>query len=104
MIEKFDLLVDALVSVDELVNEEPFSEKFSGIKKYLDSCAKSKISLTLAEIENIIGTELCKSAYSYPVYWKPSKTHTMANTIVAAGYEVMAVDLETKRIDLEKKN
>ena len=59
MIEKFDLLVVALVSADELDNEEPSGEKFSEIKKYLESCGKSKISLTFAEVENIIGTELC---------------------------------------------
>lgn len=104
MIEKFDLLVDALVSADELDNEEPSGEKFSEIKKYLESCGKSKISLTFAEVENIIGTELCRSAYTYAVYWKPSKTHTMANTIVAAGYEVISVDLTSKKIDLEKRN
>lgn len=104
MIEKFDLLVDALVSADELDNEEPSGEKFSEIKKYLESCGKSKISLTFAEVENIIGTELCRSAYTYSVYWKPSKMHTMANTIVAAGYEVISVDLTSKKIDLEKRN
>ena len=104
MIEKFDSLVDALVSADELDNEEPSGKKFSEIKKYLESCGKSKISLTFAEVENIIGTELCRSAYTYPVYWKPSKTHTMANTIVAAGYEVISVDLTSKKIDLEKRN
>lgn len=104
MIEKFDSLVDALVSADELDNEEPSGEKFSEIKKYLESCGKSKISLTFAEVENIIGIELCRSAYTYPVYWKPSKTHTMANTIVAAGYEVISVDLTSKKIDLEKRN
>lgn len=104
MIEKFDSLVDALVSADELDNEEPSGEKFSEIKKYLESCGKSKISLTFAEVENIIRTELCRSAYTYPVYWKPSKTHTMANIIVAAGYEVISVDLTSKKIDLEKRN
>lgn len=104
MIEKFDLLVDALVSADELDNEESSGDKFSEIKKYLESCGKSKISLTFAEVENIIGTELCRSAYTSPVYWKPSKTHTMANTIVAAGYEVISVDLTSKKIDLEKRN
>ena len=73
------------------------------MRKYLKSCGKSKISLSFAEVENIIGTELCRSAYTYLVYWKPSKTHTMANTIVAAGYEVISVDLTSKKIDLEKR-
>ena len=63
-IEKFDSLVDALVAADELDNEEPSGEKFSEIKKYLESCGKSTISLPFAEVEIIIGTELCKTAYT----------------------------------------
>lgn len=102
MIEKFDLLVNALVSVGELDNEESSNEKFSEIRSYLELCGKNELMLSFAEIENIIGTELCKSAYTYSVYWKPSATHTMANAILEAGYKVVVVDLIAKKIELEK--
>ena len=74
------------------------------MKDYLKSSDKAEIELTFAEIESIIGTELCKSAYTYAAYWQPSPTHTMTNTILAAGYKVESVDLIGKRIILEKQN
>lgn len=42
MIEKFDLLVDALVSADELDNEEPSGEKFSEIKSIWSHVVKAR--------------------------------------------------------------
>lgn len=67
MIEKFDLLVDALVSADELDNEEPSGEKFSEIKKYLESCGKSKISLTFAEVE-ILSEPNCADQHIFTLF------------------------------------
>ena len=104
MIEKFDALVDALVTAGEISNGELPSEKFAGIRTYLADCGKSTVSLSFAEIENIIGTQLCKSAYNYTVYWRPSATHSMGNAILAAGYDVVSVDLLAERINLKKHN
>lgn len=104
MIEKFDALVDALVTAGEISNGELPSEKFAGIRTYLTDCGKSTVSLSFAEIENIIGTQLCKSAYNYTVYWRPSATHSMGNAILAAGYDVVSVDLLAERINLKKHN
>ncbi len=102
MIQKFDSLTEALVSGEELNREESSPEKFAGIKKYLESWNESMITLSFSEIESIIDTKLCKSAYTYPVYWKPSPTHTMANAILGAGYEVVSVDLSAGKIELKK--
>ncbi len=104
MIDKFDELCNALVKVGELDEEEQSTEKFGTLKDYLKSCNKAETELTFAEIESIIGTELCKSAYTYAAYWQPSPTHTMPNTILAAGYKIASVDLIGKRIVLEKQH
>ena len=64
----------------------------------------NKINNLLAEIENIIGMTLCKSAYTYLAYWQPSPTHTLPNTILSAGYKIASIDLRGKRIALEKQN
>jgi hypothetical protein len=95
---------NALVKVGELDDEELPTEKFAGLKQYLVLSCKSEITLSFAEIESIIGTALCKSAYTYPAYWKTSPTHTMLNTILGAGYKAASVDLIGKRIVLEKQN
>ena len=78
-------------------------DKFSKLKQYLENCGKSELTLAFADIESIIGCDLCKSAYSYSAYWTPSPTHTMPNTILAAGYKVASVDLASKSLYLQRQ-
>lgn len=77
--------------------------KFEPLRFYLVNCKKESLSLSFEDIEKIIETELCKSARTYNAYWSPSKTHTMPNTIVDAGYKITSVDLSGERIYLERK-
>lgn len=102
MIDKCDELSNALVQVGEMDEEPQEKEKFSKLKLYLVGCGKQELTLTFAEIEDIIGYSLCKSAYNYSAYWNPSPTHTMPNTILTAGYKIIAVDLLSKAISLKK--
>lgn len=104
MLDKFDELYNALVEVGELSEESKSIDKFGALKQYLVASGKSDITLSFAEIESIIGTALCKSAYTYSAYWQPSPTHKMPNTILAAGYKIASIDLSGKRIALEKQN
>ncbi len=108
MIDKFEELKNALVLVGEIDSSfkvDHSTEKFAGLKSYLMKENRAVISLSFKEIEDIIGCELCKSAYHYPQYWQPSPTHVLPNTIIAAGYMVSSssVDLLAKRVSLEKK-
>ena len=104
MIDKCEELSNALVQVGEMDEEPQEKDKFSKLKKYLEDFGKSELTLTFAEIEEIIGCSLCKSAYNYSAYWNPSPTHTMPNTILAAGYKIVAVDLLSKTISLRLEN
>ena len=77
--------------------------KFSKLKQYLENCGKTELTLTFTDIETIIGCNLCKSAYNYSAYWTPSPTHTMPNTILAAGFKVVSVDLLSNSLLLHKQ-
>lgn len=103
MIDKCDELSNALVQVDEMDEEPRKKDKFSKLKEYLENCGKTELTLTFADIEDIIGYSLCKSAYNYSAYWTPSPTHTMPNTIQAAGYKVTSVDLVSKSLSLKRQ-
>ena len=103
MIDKCDELSNALVQVGEMDAEPQEKDKFSKLKQYLENCGKSELTLAFADIESIIGCDLCKSAYSYSAYWTPSPTHTMPNTILAAGYKVASVDLASKSLYLQRQ-
>ena len=105
MIDKFDELKNALALVGEIDSSfkaNQSTEKFAGLKAYLNEENKDFISLSFKEIEDIIGCDLCRSAYNYPAYWQPSSTHVLPNNIIAAGYRVSSVDLFAQRVSLEK--
>jgi len=104
MLDKFDELYNALVKAGELAEESKPIDKFATLKQYLLSENENEITLSFAEIESIIGMALCKSAYTYSAYWQSSPTHSMPNTILAAGYKVASVDFFGKRIVLEKQH
>lgn len=103
MIGKYDKLSNALVQVGEMDEKPQGKDKFSKLKQYLENCEKNELTLTFADIETIIGCSLCKSARSYSVYWTPSPSHTMANTILSAGFKVISVDLVSESLYLQKQ-
>ena len=103
MIDKCDELSNALVQVGEMDEEPKEKDKFSKLKQYLENCGKTELTLTFTDIETIIGCNLCKSAYNYSAYWTPSPTHTMPNTILAAGFKVVSVDLLSNSLLLHKQ-
>lgn len=103
MIDKYDELCNALVVAGELDEDTSHDNKFDALKKYLQEIKQDEVTLSFSDVEKIIGTELCKSAYYYSAYWHPSPTHTLPNTILDAGYKIALVDLMAKNIQLEKQ-
>lgn len=93
-------LAAALKAVEETQN----SDKFVQLKNHLLSLVDDEVSLSFADIENIIGTKLCDSAYKYPAYWHLSPTHTMPNTILEAGYRITNVNIREQYIHLRKSH
>lgn len=65
--------------------------KYELLRKYLKS--KAKITLTYAEIENILGFKLPDSAYTHKVWWSNHPSHTQALAWLEAGWNVQHVEL-----------
>ncbi len=59
--------------------------KFVNLERFFDAQTNDCLSLTFDEIERITGEKLYPSAYKYPAYWQPSKTHVLPNLIVDCG-------------------
>lgn len=53
------------------------AEKFLELTKWLVACGKDKVTLSFADIENILGFKLKSSAYNHRAYWHPSQTHRL---------------------------
>lgn len=102
MIEKYDLLHNALIAVGEIDANQRTEKKFDPLKEFLVNSTEAEMTLSFRQIEDIIGETLCKSAYNYNAYWNPSATHILPHTIIEAGYEIVNVDLIGKSVELKK--
>ena len=64
--------------------------KFYKFEEYLKTKAEDDFTLTFDEMEEIMGVDLPESAYFYPAYWVPSKTHSLPNLIKDCGFRIEA--------------
>ena len=76
-------------------------EKFKTLELYLKNNTDNEITLSFEKLEQLIGLKLCVSAYKYPAYRAPSKTHTLANLFIDTDYN-FKVDIQNKKITLNK--
>ncbi|QNN61754.1 DUF4268 domain-containing protein [Erysipelothrix inopinata] len=103
MIKKYDLIYNALIEV-ELINAGDSPEsRFSFLKQYLQEKNDEIIILSFSQIEEIINSKLCDSAYNYNAYWKCSKTHVLPNLIFESGYDISNISLIDEKIVLKKR-
>lgn len=78
--------------------------KYSPLRTYLENSGMDRVELSFKEIEDILGSKLPSSAYSYRAWWANDLSHTHArNGWLAAGYMVSTVDLVGKRVVFLKK-
>lgn len=77
--------------------------KFDPLGKHLANDGAQIIKLSFAEIESIIGEELCDSARKYHAYWHLSKTHMLPRAVDDAGYTIDSVQLEEEIVCFRKK-
>ncbi len=76
----------------------PMPSKYDPLTKYLSNLSAgtpNPLTLTLAEIEDILGCSLPESAYEYEQWWgnetNPNRVH--ARSWQDAGYKVVEVNL-----------
>jgi len=97
-----------LPAVEYMVEPEPLerhvasNSKFLPLEEYLKKQDEPTLMITYAEIEEILGKPLCKSAYKYPAYWYPAYNRPANNVIYNAGYDVEKVDLKGQMLVLVK--
>lgn len=78
------------------------AKKFLELTKWLVACGKDKVTLSFAEIENILGFELESSAYDHSSYWYPTPTHMLPKAWEEAGYFLDNLDFKGRLVTLAK--
>jgi len=76
--------------------------KYHPLKIYLEKSRNDKLTLTLKEIEKILGSELPPSAIKYQQWWANKRGHTQANAWLGAGWKVDYIDIVNKFVTFIK--
>lgn len=72
--------------------------KYHALFEYLATCSRDQITLSLAEIENLLHERLPASAHQRRDWWGNRRQALQATAWVEAGYKVTATDLEKGQI------
>ncbi len=75
---------------------------FAPLGEYLSQQTEDRLSITFAEVENVIGKPLCKSAFRFTSYWYPGYNRPISNVIYNAGFDVAKVDLKNQLLHLTR--
>lgn len=74
---------------------ESYRGKYQLLHNYLKNCEPSFITLTIQDVEQIIGFKLPESATKYSAWWANDLTHSHAKAWLLAGWEVNGLSLGT---------
>ena len=91
-------------SLDACVESEFTAANIERLYQYFLKRQERSLTLSFAEMEAILGFTLPKSAYTYPMWWNPSATHTQSLSWTNAGYRAVNVSegIRAKRMTFEK--
>lgn len=66
--------------------------KYEKLKSHLQSINQDRVTMTFAEIEEILGFSLPNSAYKHRAWWSNTDSHTQARAWLDAGWKVSIIN------------
>lgn len=78
--------------------------KYQPLTEYLLKSRKKELSLTVAELQEILGFPLDASAFQYREFWANCTASTKAYSWMDAGYEIISADLKNGIISFRQKD
>ena len=75
--------------------------KYDALKCYLSVCRQNEVTLSFSRIEEILGSSLPSSAYTYQAWWA-NGGHSQANAWLSCGFTVGKLDLPGKTVTFRK--
>ena len=77
--------------------------KYAPLTGYLSSSGMNYIPMTFAEVEEVIGDKLPRSAFEYRPWWSNNPSnHVNANSWLRAGYKTSDVDMARRKLVFRK--
>ena len=77
--------------------------KYAPLTGYLSSSGLDYIPMTFAEVEEVIGDKLPRSAFEYRPWWSNNPSnHLNADSWLRAGYKTSKVDMSERKLVFRK--
>lgn len=77
--------------------------KYAPLTGYLSSSGMDYILMTFAEVEDVIGDKLPRSAFEYRPWWSNNpSSHVNADSWLRAGYKTADVDMVERKLAFRK--
>ena len=77
--------------------------KYAPLTGYLSSSGMDYILMTFAEVEEVIGDKLPRSAFEYRPWWSNNPSnHVNADSWLRAGYKTADVDMTERKLAFRK--
>ena len=76
--------------------------KYNPLRDFLATYRATQLQLVFEQIENLIGSELDKEAYTFKSWWENDRSTPQATAWLEAGWEVVDVSLPQRRIILRR--
>jgi predicted nucleic acid-binding protein len=99
--EVVNILDQGMVRPDVATDTEPVG-KYKPFTEYLDALEVDEVSMTFAEIEDILDDTLALSARKYPQYWY-SAQNSLGKAISAAGFKARGVRMDTESVKFVRR-
>jgi len=76
--------------------------RYNPLRDFLASYRATQLHLSFEQIENLIGAELEKEAYTFKSWWENDSRNPQATAWMEAGWEVVDISLPQRRIILRR--
>lgn len=74
--------------------------KYTPLNTFLAACPKTRLSLTFAEVENLLGAPLPRSAYDHQAWWANNpEGHSHCRAWISAGWRTENLNITARKVD-----
>lgn len=94
--------VDVYQIINDIQNSNNFKRKrtsiYENLFEYFANCTKATFSLSFNDIERIINSKLCNSAYNHSCYWYRKGSNVLSSSWLENGYAIQKLYLEKQKV------
>ena len=100
--------IDVYQIINDIQNADNIKQRkrksiYENLFEYFANCNKQTFALKFKDIENILESKLCDSAYKHSCYWYRKGTGLFSNSWLDNGYSIQKLYLDKQRVVFKRE-